>query len=143
MKNSLPVPPSESVIFEDERVYVCSAIYPITKGHIVVVWKNDVEDIHDLNDEEYDFLMDVVDVTRDVQLKVLGIEKSYLLYMDEAKHVHWHLIPRYNEKGFNIFFHNPVKEENFPLVPEMRKVFDWRFSKKFITLNQSDTSPLT
>jgi diadenosine tetraphosphate (Ap4A) HIT family hydrolase len=131
MKNSLPIPPKESIIFEDDRLYVCSALYPITKGHIVVVWKNDVEDIHDLNEEEYDFLMDIVDVARDAQLKVLSVEKIYLLYMDEAKHVHWHLVPRYDEKGFNVFSHDPEKAADFPLVSEMKKAFDGRFKEKF------------
>ena len=131
MKNSLPIAPKESIIFENERVYVCCALYPVTKGHVIVVWKSDVEDIHELNEEEYDFLMDIVDVTRDAQLKTLTVEKIYLLYMDEAKHVHWHLVPRYDEKGFNVFSHSPEKAVDFPLVSEMKKAFDERFKEKF------------
>ena len=30
------------------------------------------------------------------------MKKVYLIYMDETQHVHWHLIPRYNEKGYDV-----------------------------------------
>lgn len=127
----LPTPPKESVIFENERLYVCSALYPVTKGHVVVAWKKDVKDIRDLSDEEYDFLMSIVDVTRDAQLKALCVEKVYILYMDEVRHVHWHLVPRYDEKGFNIFSHSPEKVNDFPLAPQLKKAFEERFQEKF------------
>jgi diadenosine tetraphosphate (Ap4A) HIT family hydrolase len=53
--------------------------------------------------------MDVIDVVRDAMLKTLKIKKVYLLYMDEVKHVHWHLIPRYNEKGLNVLEEKPKR----------------------------------
>lgn len=138
MKNNLPNPPADSIVFENSKLYVCSALYPITEGHIVVVWKKDTEDIHDLNDEEYDFLMSVVDVARDAQLKILNVEKVYLLYMDEVKHVHWHLVPRYNEKGFNMFSHNPERANNFPLVVELKNAFTKRFVERFRVFHNPD-----
>ncbi|MBI5817094.1 MAG: HIT family protein [Candidatus Yonathbacteria bacterium] len=131
MKNVLPIPPSESIVFENDRLYVCSALYPITNGHIIVVWKKDAKDIHDLSDEEYDFLMSVVDITRDAQLKILNVEKVYLLYMDEVKHVHWHLVPRYDEKGFNLFSHNPEKANDFSLAQQLKRAFTERFEERF------------
>lgn len=123
MDKCLPKPSKETIIFEDEKLYVTLAHYPITKGHTIVVWKKDVDDLHLLNEEEYDYLMDVVDATRNALLKTLRIEKVYLIYMDETKHVHWHLVPRYNEKGYNVFLHEPGELKDFSLTEEIRKNF--------------------
>ena len=108
------------------------ALYPITKGHTVVVWKSDVKDIHDLSDSEYDYFMQIVDVTRDALLNVLGVEKVYLLYMDEVRHVHWHLVPRYNEEGRNVFTHAPSMTSDFSLVPALKESFTSRLSNRDI-----------
>jgi len=115
--------PPEAIFYEDDRLYACLAYEPITDGHCVVVWKNDVEDLHMLAREDYEYLMWVVDKTRDALLETLGLEKVYLLYFDEAKHVHWHLIPRYEEKGFTVLDHAPQKIEDFSLVQSLRKNF--------------------
>lgn len=119
MDKCLPQPSKEAIIFEDEKLYVVLASYPIAKGHTVVVWKEDVDDLHLLKEEEYDYLMDMVDAARNALLKALGIEKVYLIYMDEAKHVHWHLVPRYNEKGYNVFSHEPVELKDFSLAKKI------------------------
>lgn len=111
--SNLPIPPKESIVYEDDNVYVALAIYPITKGHTVVVWKKQTKDINALSCDEYDYLMDIVDVTRDTLLEVFNVEKVYMLYMDEAEEVHWHLVPRYNEKGFDVFKHKPEKTKDF------------------------------
>lgn len=122
--SNLPIPPKESVIYEDKNVYVVSALYPITKGHTVVVWKKQTKDINALSCNEYDYLMDIVDVTRDTLLKVFNVEKVYMLYMDEAEEVHWHLVPRYNEKGFDVFQHTPEKTNDFSNTKIISKTFN-------------------
>lgn len=113
---NLPTPLPESMIYEDDKLYVCLARFPITKGHMVIVWKEDVEDIHLLQRLEYLYLMDKVEEIRNRQLEILGVEKVYLVYLDEAKQVHWHLVPRYNEEGFNVFSHNPEEEKDYSLA---------------------------
>ena len=119
----LPTPPKESILYEDDRVYVCLASYPMTRGHTVVVWKGDVKDINSLSCDEYDYLMDIVDVARDTLLEALNVEKVYLLYMDEVKDVHWHLVPRYDEKGFNVFIHTPSRTTDFSLAEALQPAF--------------------
>ncbi len=123
MDKCLPKPCKEAIIFEDEKLYVTLASYPIAKGHTVVVWKEDVDDLHLLKEAGYDYLMDVVDSARDALLKTLGIQKVYLLYMDEARHVHWHLVPRYNEKGYDVFLHEPEELKDFSLAKIIRGNF--------------------
>ena len=116
----LPIPPKEAIIYEDEKLYVCLASFPITKGHTVIVWKSDTEDIHSLSRKDYEYLMDTVDITRNVLLEKLKIEKVYLMYMDEAKQVHWHLIPRYEELGVNVLMHSPEETKDFSLAQDLK-----------------------
>lgn len=113
-------PIDKAIIFEDVRLYVVLATYPVTVGHTVVVWKTRVVDLHLLKRGEYEYLLEIVDKTRDALLKTLKIKKVYLVYMDEIKHVHWHLIPRYNEKGFNVFKHKPDVLKDFSLSKKIK-----------------------
>ena len=119
----LPEPPKESIFYDDPWLYVCLAFEPITKGHTIVVWKHPTPDIKMLTDDEYDYLMEIMDIARDALLNVLAVEKVYLIYMDEAKQVHWHLVPRYNEQGFNIFAHEPKRTNDFLLAPILQAAF--------------------
>lgn len=116
----LPKPPKTAVIYEDAQAYACLASYPITRGHTIVAWKRPVRDLHLLSCAQVEHLMDVVDLVRDALLKTLGVEKVYLMYLDEAQHVHWHLVPRYNERGFNMLAHTPKQVQTFPLAPTLR-----------------------
>lgn len=121
MKSSLPKPRPEAIIYEDNILYACLANFPVVKGHTVVVWKKHVSDLHLLEKREYEYLMDKVDEVRSALLKTLGVKKVYLVYMDEAKHVHWHLVPRYNEQGYNVFLHKPKKLTDFSLASRIKK----------------------
>lgn len=131
-ENPLPEAPRESIIYEDEWLYVCLALYPITKGHTVVIWKNRIQDLRILSDSEYDYLMEILDIARDALLLALDVEKVYLIYMDEAKQVHWHLVPRYDEQGFNVLLHSPKKTNDFHLAPALRDAFLGRYQTRNI-----------
>lgn len=120
----LPDPKEKEIIFEDDRLYACLARYPKSKGHTVVVWKEDVEDLHLLSREEYEHLMDRTDEVRSAILETLDIEKVYMIYMDETKHVHWHLVPRFNEKGYNVLEHDPGEIEDLGLSGEIKENLD-------------------
>ena len=120
MHKDLPKPKKGVVFYEDKKLYATLANYPITKGHVVVVWKKKVKDLHLLCKKDYEHLMDVVDAVRNAMLKVLKVRKVYLIYADEARHVHWHLIPRYNVKGFNILEEKPKKLKDVSLARKLR-----------------------
>jgi diadenosine tetraphosphate (Ap4A) HIT family hydrolase len=119
--SNLPKPQAGAIFYEDEQLYATLAEFPITRGHVVIVWKESVRDLGRLNEEDYDHLMEEVDKVRNVMMKVLGVEKVYLIYMDEAEHVHWQLVPRYNEKGFDVFHHEPGKLADVGLAREFEK----------------------
>ncbi len=120
MKHKLPKPNKKAIIHEDNKIYACLANQPITKGHTVVVWKKPVSDLHLLSRKDYEYLMNEVDEIRSAMLKALKTRKVYLLYRDEAGHVHWHLIPRYNTKGFNALIHKPSKLKDVSLATKIR-----------------------
>lgn len=123
MKSSLPKPLKKAVFFENSKLYACLATHPITKGHTVVVWKKSVSDLHLLGIKDYEHLMDHVDLVRNALLKTLKLKKVYLIYMDEANQVHWHLIPRYNKQGLDVLKHKPGKLKDFSLAKVLRNEF--------------------
>ncbi len=126
MHPQLPKPLKKSIIYNDEKLYVCLATHPITRGHTVIVWKHAAPDLRRLCDRDYDYLMDTVKAVRNAMLKALKINKVYLIYMDEAKHVHWHLVPRYNVKGYNIFLHKPKKITDFSLAQKIKQQLEFK-----------------
>ena len=118
--SKLITPPPEAIVTEDDKTYTCLASYPLTHGHTVVVWKYPVSDLHLLSSADYQHLMGVVENVRTALLTVLNIEKVYLIYMDEIKHVHWHLVPRYNEQGINVLKHVPEETKDFSFAEPLR-----------------------
>lgn len=121
MHSKLPKPLPKGIIYEDQNLYACLATHPITSGHVVIVWKKNVPDLRRLAERDYDYLMDTVNAVRSAMLKALKIKKVYLIYMDEVQHVHWHLVPRYNEKGFDVFLHKPAKVTDFSLAQKIKQ----------------------
>lgn len=69
----------------------------------------------------YDFLMDMVFAVRNSLMKTLKVKKVYLVYMDETNFVHWHLIPRYKEKGFDVFQQKTEFLKNFSLAGKIKE----------------------
>ena len=118
----LPEPFEKAIFYEDDLLYSCLANYPKAEGHSVVVWKKSVDDLNLLSRGNYEHLMDTVDDVRDAMMKVLDVEKVYLVYMDETNHVHWHLIPRYNNKGYAVLEQEPEELEDFSLAQKMENV---------------------
>jgi diadenosine tetraphosphate (Ap4A) HIT family hydrolase len=116
----LPKPPKEAIYYQDDKLYVCLASFPLTRGHSVVVWKKKVEDLNKLDRGDYEYLMDIVEKARQALMKTLVLDKVYLLYLDETKHVHWHLIPRYKEQGLTLLNHKAEELENFSLAAKIK-----------------------
>ena len=119
--SDLPKPPPKSFIYDDQHLYVCLAREFLVEGHTVIVWKKKVSDLMLMPDRDYDYLMDTVFAVRNALLKTLGIKKVYLIYMDEVEHVHWHLIPRYIDKGFELFRHKPEILKDFSLAKKIKR----------------------
>ena len=65
-------------------------------GRCIVAYKDHVNDLNELSDDERNaFMADVVRVTRAMQ-KVFNPEKiNYGAYSDKLSHLHFHLAPKY------------------------------------------------
>lgn len=121
MHKTFPTPHPNAIVYEDKKLYACLASHPITRGHVVVVWKKPVADLHLLGRADYEYLMERVDEVRNAMRAALGIKKVYLIYMDEANHVHWHLVPRYNEKGYDVLEHASKKLKEYSLAEKIKE----------------------
>ncbi len=99
-----PEPKEGTVFYDDGRLHACLAFEPKVEGHTIVVWKEEVEDLSYLSPEDYQHLMNIVNMVRNALLKAFKTTKVYLAYLDEACHVHWHLFPRIEDgkKGFDL-----------------------------------------
>ncbi|MDB5161361.1 MAG: hypothetical protein JWO96_741 [Candidatus Saccharibacteria bacterium] len=119
--SGLPKPSAEAIYYEDDKLYVCLASFPLTRGHSVAVWKDNVKDLNLLSRQDYDHLMERVEQARKALMKTLNLQKVYLLYLDEAQHVHWHLVPRYKEKGYTVLNHQAQELESFDLAGRIKE----------------------
>ncbi len=113
-------PVQKSIIYKDQKLYVCLVKRPVAKGHTIVVFRKEFSDLSLLPDRDYDYLMDTVFAVRNALMKTLKVKKVYLVYMDETKHVHWHLIPRYKVKGFEAFEGKQDVIKDFSLAKKIK-----------------------
>ena len=114
-------PNPKSIIYKDQKLYACLARDSVAKGHTMVIFKKEVPDLRLLPDRDYDYLMDTVFAVRNALIKTLKVKKVYLLYMDETKHVHWHLIPRYEKQGFYALQGKAKTIKDFSLSKKIKK----------------------
>ena len=91
-------------VAENERYFAFLDISPVAKGHTLVIPKQEVDYIFDLDDETYKGLMEFArDVARAlekaVECKRVGVAVMGL----EVPHTHIHLIPITTEGDMNFF----------------------------------------
>lgn len=81
-------------IYEDDRVIAFLTIHPLSDGHTLVVPKKQIDQIWDLDDEDYDYLWEV---TKKIALhlrEVLNVNRVGVVIKGfEVPHAHIHLIP--------------------------------------------------
>ncbi|MDB5165225.1 MAG: hypothetical protein JWM00_115 [Candidatus Saccharibacteria bacterium] len=81
-------------IYEDEKTLAFLDIHPVAEGHTLVVSKTQVEFIWDLDDDEYQAVMQTV---KKVGLRLrAGIDKPYvgeIVVGTDIPHAHVHVVP--------------------------------------------------
>ena len=80
-------------IYEDEKTLAFLDINPETKGHTLVIPKNEVDKIYDLPDEDYTALMATVKKLSKHYEKVLGARTLWKVIGTDVPHAHVHLMP--------------------------------------------------
>lgn len=94
-------PEKERVIYENKFSFALLDIYPVTKGHTLIIPKRHILKLEDLKEEE------ILDIFESYKKVKDGLEKflkpdgfNFGLNLGEAsgqsiEHIHFHLIPRY------------------------------------------------
>ena len=80
-------------IYEDDKTIAFLDIHPETKGHTLVIPKNEVDKIYDLPDEDYRALMDTAKKLSKNMEKVLGARTLWKVVGTDVPHAHIHLMP--------------------------------------------------
>ena len=80
-------------IYEDDRTIAFLDIHPETRGHTLVIPKNEVDKIYDLPDEDYEALMDTAKKLSKNMEKVLGARTLWKVVGTDVPHAHIHLMP--------------------------------------------------
>lgn len=80
-------------IYENDKTIAFLDIHPESKGHILVIPKNEVDKIYDLPEEDYKALMDTVKkLSKHMEAK-LGARTLWKVVGTDVPHAHVHLMP--------------------------------------------------
>ncbi|MGC2288818.1 MAG: HIT family protein [Thermoplasmata archaeon] len=90
-------------VYEDKDTLAFLDLFPITRGHTLVIPKRHADRLTDLRVEEYeDLFRTLVTVCR----KIERLSQDYNVAVNQGKlagqivfHLHFHIIPRYNTPG--------------------------------------------
>lgn len=90
-------------IYEDERTVAFLDLFPITRGHTLVIPKRHVDRITDLREDEYaDLFRSLATICRRTE----RLSRDYNVAVNQGRlagqivfHLHFHIIPRYNTPG--------------------------------------------
>ena len=81
-------------IYEDKHCVVILDIHPVQPGHALVIPKEQIEFIWDLDDSLYHHLWDVAKKIAKKQVEVIGTDRSSIIVDGEqVPHAHIQLIP--------------------------------------------------
>ena len=80
-------------IYEDNKTFAFLDIHPESKGHVLVVPKNEVDKIYELPDDDYVALMATVKKLSVHLEKRLGARIIWKVVGTDVPHAHVHLMP--------------------------------------------------
>lgn len=94
-----------SIIYEDEKHMAFLDINPMEKGHTLVIPKTEYETIFDMPEDEYLELQKIVLKISKHYEKTLWcginiIQNNKAIAWQDIFHIHFHIIPRLQEKDF-------------------------------------------
>lgn len=115
------------VVYEDEKTMAFLDVNPRSKGHTLVIPKEHYETFDELPDDEMINLMKTVKKVVEI-LKSLNPDGYNILNNNkpaagqEVPHVHFHVIPRYNEEKEEVIkFSEPIAVNLDDVLNELKK----------------------
>lgn len=114
-----------NIVYEDDHVIAFMDAFPIVKGHTLVVPKQPIENIYDLDTETGAKLISVItkvstavkDAFEPAGLNVVQNNGAYA--SQSVFHLHFHIIPRYKEEHDG-FGYKWISVEDNHNTPEIR-----------------------
>ena len=103
-------------IYEDETIKVIMNINPISNGHLLVLPKNHITDINDMNDNVINHSFTIIKeklypmLKKNLNCKGLTLCQNNELGQ-EIKHFHIHLIPRYENDNIEYNYNKDSIED--------------------------------
>ncbi len=116
-------------LYEDEKTIAILDIFPIAKGHTLIIPKNHSDTLYDISVEDAQAVGGTVSRVTKVVKQVLkcdgvnvyqGNEKAA---MQEIMHVHFHVIPRYEDDGIVFMAQKSELKEDPDLTAQFQKAF--------------------
>ncbi len=95
-------------VYEDEHVLAFLDIFPLAKGHTLVIPKERVAKVHEMSDDSAAAIGRVLPRIARAVMQVSGSDQYNVLQNNGADahqavfHVHFHIIPRIGEKGLGV-----------------------------------------
>ena len=85
---------AHEALYEDERCFVMLHEDSAVRGHAMVVWKQHVENLSDLNADDAAHFINVHRMAERALLQVTGCERAVLMKLGIATpHLHLHIYP--------------------------------------------------
>lgn len=102
--------PSYKIAENNQYIAILDA-FPLVEGHVLVIPKQEVDKIFDLDKQTYNGLMDFsYDVAKAIEKAIPCLRVGIAVVGLEVPHVHVHLVPLNSMKDIN--FANPKLELN-------------------------------
>ncbi|MDY6789253.1 MAG: HIT family protein [Candidatus Nanohaloarchaea archaeon] len=116
-------------VFETDRAFAFLDVNPVSRGHTLVIPKKHAETLTDLRASETEKLFSAVRKVSEAVEEALQPEGFNILQSNgeeagqEIGHAHVHIIPRYEDDGFEFKFDQRSIEEQNPeeLIETLRK----------------------
>lgn len=90
-------------IYEDDKVLAFLDIQPSSKGHTLVITKEEIDHVDEIPDELYQHLMMVVKkISNHLKKAYEPIRVGMMVFGTEVPHAHVHLIPLYTGNEMTI-----------------------------------------
>jgi len=107
-------------VYEDDKVIAFLDIAPYTYGHTLIVTKEQIDHLWDLNDELYLYVMKIAKKVAQRQREIIKPKRIGMLLEGFAvPHVHIHVFPMYS--GIESTVENPVAKPSNEQLAEMAK----------------------
>lgn len=84
-------------IHEDEKVFAFLDAFPVTEGHVIVAFREHVEDVFKLSDEDFLHMVKIArDIARRMKTKLKANFVNIITAQSVIKHAFIHVVPRFD-----------------------------------------------